>query len=486
MRSAWIPTVLVAAWLGCAAPQLPAPERAAGPGGSAHYHVRVDESLSTLWAEVCFAGEPPSAMVPLGSEASQALVQVYDSEGVEVPLPADRRRIPLARFGPGDCLHYEVDLLAANRQSRMTLRRRGDLLITQALWLWAPSQRPDTAVCSVAFELPLGMYASVPWAREGDRYLLDESAFRTAGNTVFTFQEPRRFERAGVAIEVARLPGPLEADGEDLEAWIGAATEAVAGLYGTFPRDRLHVVVVPAGPGRSPVAFGLVRRGGGASVMLLVHEQASRRELVADWTAVHELSHLTMPLMRGEDAWVSEGVATYYQEVLQVRAGNQPEEEAWAALLEGFGRGATVGTRRTLADEAEEMHETGAYRRVYWAGTAFALEADVALRTEAGVSLDQMISRSQGAWPRRQTWQRGAMMHRFDRLAGSDLLVPLAERFADEREFPAMGELLGRLGVSMVRGRVVLADDAPLAHVRRAIMSPLPASPHERDRPRKN
>ena len=101
MRSAWIPTVLVAAWLGCAAPQLPAPERAAGPGGSAHYHVRVDESLSTLWAEVCFAGEPPSAMVPLGSEASQALVQVYDSEGVEVPLPADRRRIPLARFGPG-------------------------------------------------------------------------------------------------------------------------------------------------------------------------------------------------------------------------------------------------------------------------------------------------------------------------------------------------------------------------------------------------
>lgn len=471
MRSAPAALALALA-VSCVGPRGPAPERAEGPGGSAHFHVRVDESLTTLWAEICFSGEPPSALVPLSDAARPLLVQAYDSQGEAIAVGEDAR-IELDRFGPGDCVHYEVDLQGATRVSRGALRRRGDLLITQTLWLWAPSQRPDTASYTVEFELPRGMYVSVPWAREGEHYLLEESVFRTAGNTVFTFGEPRRFERAGVAIEIACLPGELAADGATLERWIGAAVEAVAGLYGTFPKDRLHIVTVPAGPGRRPVAFGLVRRGGGASVMLLVHEGAEGAELVGDWTAVHELTHLTMPLLKAEDAWLSEGVATYYQEVLRGRAGLQAEEEVWANVLEGFERGAEVGTRRTLADEARDMRQTGAYRRVYWSGTAFALEADVAVRVHTGTSLDQLISRSQGAWPRRSTWQGRAVMHRFDRLAGAGLLVPLFDRYAESRGFPDLSELLADLGIERRGGRIALNDDAPLAHIRSAITSPI-------------
>ncbi len=468
-------TAMIALAIGCVGPRAPAPERAEGPGGSAHFHVRVDESLTTLWTQICFAGEPPRMMLPLSENARSLLVQAYDSEGEPIII-GDEGEIPLGRFGPGDCIHYEVDLQRASRGSRSALRRRGDLLITQSLWLWAPSQRPDTASYTVEFELPRGMHVSVPWAREGDGYVLEESAFRTAGNTVFTFIEPRRFERAGVQVEIARLPGELRAGGETLEQWIGAAVDAVAGLYGTFPRDRLHIVVVPAGPGRRPVAFGLVRRGGGASVMLLVHEGAAET-LVTDWTAVHELTHLTMPLLKSGDAWLSEGVATYYQEVLRVRAGLQTEEEGWANILDGFARGSRVGTRRTLKNEARDMRETGAYRRVYWGGTAFVLEADVTLRARTGASLDQLISRSQGAWPRRNTWQGRAVMHRFDRLAGEGVLVPLFDRYADSRTFPDLEGVLASLGVEIRRGRIRLDDDAPLAHIRAAIMSPIAPVP---------
>lgn len=469
MRPAAVALALFA--IGCAGVRTPAPERAEGPGGSAHFHVRVDESLTALWTQICFAGEPPRALLPLTRAARPLLVQAYDSEGE--PIDTSEGEIPLGRFGPGDCIHYEVDLQRASRGSRSALRRRGDLLITQSLWLWAPSQRPDTASYTVEFELPRGMHASVPWKREGDGYVIDESSFRTAGNTVFTFHEPRRFARAGVAIEIARLPGELRAGGEALERWIGAAVEAVAGLYGTFPRDRLHVVVVPAGPGRRPVAFGLVRRGGGPSVMLLVHEDADGEALVSDWTAVHELTHLTMPLLKAGDAWLSEGIATYYQEVLRVRAGLQTETEGWANILDGFERGARVGTRRTLKNEARDMRQTGAYRRVYWAGTAFVLEADVPLRVETGASLDQLISRSQGAWPRRRTWQGLSVMRRFDRLTGQPALVPLFDRYADTRGFPPIDRVLEALGVRERGGQIVLDDDAPLAHIRAAIMSPI-------------
>ena len=468
--------LVVSLAIGCVGPRGPAPERAEGPGGSAHFHVRVDESLTTLWAEICFAGEPPSALLPLSDAARSLLVQAYDSGGEALPV-GDRERIDLERFGPGDCVHYEVDLQGASRASRGALRRRGDLLITQTLWLWAPSQRPDTASYTVEFELPRGMHVSVPWAREGEHYLLDESCFRTAGNTVFTFHEPRRFQRAGVTIEIARLPGELEVAGPTLERWIGKAVDAVAGLYGTFPRDRLHIVAVPAGPGSRPVAFGLVRRGGGASVMLLVHENADPEALVRDWTAVHELTHLTMPLLKSEDAWLSEGVATYYQEVLRARAGLQSEEQAWANILDGFDRGARVGTRRTLAKEARDMRQTGAYRRVYWGGTAFVLEADVTVRARTGASLDQLISRSQGAWPRRTTWQGRALMHRFDRLAAEETLVPLFDRYAESRRFPDLTAVLADLGVSRRGGQVELNDDAPLAHIRTSIMSPIATVP---------
>jgi hypothetical protein len=474
MRLVSVAAVLVA--IGCVGARAPAPERAEGPGGSAHFHVRVDESLTTLWTQICFGGEPPRAMVPLTSSALSLLVQAYDSEGEPI-VTNDEGEIPLGRFAPGDCIHYEVDLQRASRGSRSALRRRGDLLITQSLWLWAPSQRPDTASYTVEFELPRGMHVSVPWAREGDGYLLEESCFRTAGNTVFTFHEPRRFERAGVQVEIARLPGELTASGSTLERWIGEAVDAVAGLYGTFPRDRLHIVVVPAGPGRRPVAFGLVRRGGGPSVMLLVHEGAAGDALVTDWTVVHELTHLSMPLLEAGDAWLSEGVATYYQEVLRARAGLQTETEAWANILDGFDRGARVGTRRTLENEARDMRETGAYRRVYWGGTAFVLEADVSLRARTGVSLDQLISRSQGAWPRRSTWQGRAIMHRFDRLAGDSVLVPLFDRYADSRDFPDLADVLDALGVERRGGRIVLDDDAPLAHVRASIMSPIAPLP---------
>lgn len=474
MRS--VSVALAAFAFGCVGPRAPAAERAEGPGGSAHFHVRVDESLTTLWTQICFGGEPPRAMVPLSENARSLLVQAYDSEGEPIAVDGEGE-ISLARFGPGDCIHYEVDLQQASRGSRSALRRRGDLLITQSLWLWAPSQRPDTASYTVEFELPRGMHVSVPWAREGEGYVLEESCFRTAGNTVFTFREPRRFERAGVQVEIARLPGELRADGEALERWIGAAVEAVAGLYGTFPRDRLHIVVVPAGPGRRPVAFGLVRRGGGASVMLLVHEGATGERLVTDWTAVHELTHLTMPLLEAGDAWLSEGVATYYQEVLRVRSGLQTEAEGWANILDGFDRGARVGTRRTLKNEARDMRETGAYRRVYWGGTAFVLEADVTLRNRTGVSLDQLISRSQGAWPRRSTWQGRAVMHRFDRLAGDSLLIPLFDDYADSRGFPDIGAVLEALGIERRGGRILLDDDAPLAHIRSAIMSPIAPLP---------
>ena len=168
-----------------------------------------------------------------------------------------------------------------------------------------------------------------------------------------------------------------------LRAWIDARINAVAALGdGRLPVSRLHVRVRPVDRGERAIAFGMVRRHPIASIELLLNKEATDAQLADDWVFVHELSHLWLPRLRGEDAWFTEGVATYLQEVLRARVGLITPEQAWANLEAGFVRGSRAGTGRRLADEARLMHRTAAYHRVYWAGAAFALRADVTLRQQ--------------------------------------------------------------------------------------------------------
>ena len=45
-----------------------------------------------------------------------------------------------------------------------------------------------------------------------------------------------------------------------------------------------------------------------------------------DWSVIHELSHLLLPYVQSEDAWLSEGAASYYHVVVE---GEQNRDAAW-------------------------------------------------------------------------------------------------------------------------------------------------------------
>jgi predicted metalloprotease with PDZ domain len=209
--------------------------------------------------------------------------------------------------------------------------------------------------------------------------------------------------------------------------------------------------------------------------MLLVRSDATLEALLGnDWVAVHELSHLALPLLRRRAAWISEGVATYYQEVLRVRQGLQSEADAWRHVLEGFERGRRVGTDRTLAEESADMMETRSFRRVYWSGTAFALELDTALRQETGGrhSLDTAVADlNETPFDVASLWTAERFCRRVDRATGTTVASELGRRYARLRTFPDVRLLLERLGVSKAsNGQVSLSRSAPLASVRERIM----------------
>ena len=126
-------------------------------------------------------------------------------------------------------------------------------------------------------------------------------------------------------------------------------------------------------------------------MLLLVNENADPQALAHDWTAIHEFSHLLLPFISRPDAWLSEGMATYYQEVLRARAGLMTEADA----LERLARGAARLQQCTLSlqTKSQQMATTHDYPVVYWGGATYALLADVELRrrSRGRVTLDAVL-----------------------------------------------------------------------------------------------
>jgi hypothetical protein len=323
----------------------------------------------------------------------------------------------------------------------------------------------------MALELPEGVDAGLSFPRREDgTYVLDPSAFHYLSHTVFGRFDRFDVDVPGGRLHVALLPGELEIGDEEITAWLSNAGATAAQLDGRFPVEEAFVAVIPV-RGGDDVAFGNVGRGGGSSVMLLTSKRATVEGLVGDWVPPHEFTHLSMPFVRRSDAWMSEGVATYYQEVLRARAGIQTPLEAWRAIDHGFSTGREDGTGRALEVESAQMFRTAAFRRVYWSGTAIALLADVELRKQ-GHSLDEAIAGLDACCmtPKR-TWGGREMARAFDRNTESAAYLEIAERWLPREDFPEVEETFGWLGLTRNDdGLLELADDAPGVAVRDAIM----------------
>ena len=234
----------------------------------------------------------------------------------------------------------------------------------------------------------------------------------------------------------------------------------------------MQLIVLPIGRGSSPVAFGLTGRGGGASVVLLISSDATDEEFIGEWVAIHEFLHLSMPFIRSEDVWLSEGFVTYYTSVLRTRAGFRDEQAGWESIVAGLTRARGSVSDLTLREAAVQMNQRLAYDRVYWGGAAVALLSDVTLRQASGGrrSLDDAMRELFECCansPRR--WSAAEVYEVFDRWAGAPVLSDLLARELDRAEFVNYEPALQALGVEDQGDQVLLSGEQPAAGLRRAI-----------------
>lgn len=459
--------------LGCAIAARQAERNRDTPASSWHYQIVLEPSLTRLDARVCFDGAVPAELRAGKDEAAGRMIYArWLGPGAVRRLPVERGRIQLPTGERDGCVGYGVSLAESGSLEAAVRRVGPDLLASPNVWLWRPERRTRASQATLALVLPSGTSALLPWPERAGQRLIDADAFRFDSYAAFG-----RFRRSattahGVDIEAARLHGALAIDDEALLRWLAQGVRMVTESDGQFPAQRLAAVIVPMGGGSDPVSFGMVARGGGASVLLLVNSEADETALRRDWVLAHELSHLLLPFVEREAAWLSEGFATYYQELLRARAGVLSEREALSNIAESLRDAAREGGPN-LIEESARMHLTQRYRKVYWGGAAFWLNADVALRrrTDNQVTLDRVLSRLRAEGATEQAWRATELVARLDALAG----VPV---FSDElkaltaRPFPAFEATLDALGAFGSGPEFAVDESAPRAVLRRALFAP--------------
>ncbi len=469
MRLFWLPGLFLA--LAGISPAQAAPLH--------RYQVAVSESLDRLRVRACFEDPVPSTLQAETSGARAFLERVSLRDGAPIQLP-DGDSIPLQGVGDNGCVEYRVRLESARAgaqsggpESRWAGR---DLLTSIGDWLWRPPQ--DAGEVEVSFKLPAGVNASAPWLRAAGKdvpvYRLGPTPVNWPGVVAFGRFAERDVAAGRGILHLAILDGPPPQQQAWIERWVAAAARNVSTLYGRFPVASAQVIVAPTPRGKGPVPWAYVSRGGGPAVHLFVNPAHPAGAFERDWSATHEMSHLFLPYVVARDAWLTEGLPTYLQNVLMARGGAIDEREAWKRMIVGLQRAEKVGVGLSLARASERVGTGGLYQRVYWAGAALLLEADLRLREQSGgaQSLDTALDAiAQCCLGQDRRWTAAEILDELDRVTGSTVFGGLVDRL-DDSEFPGFKAVLVRAGVTVANGEVALDDSAPWAAARRALMRP--------------
>lgn len=425
------------------------------------YTVRVADDLATIEVRACFAGQPPAYLYRHRDAAR--FTDRLEIGGREVNTSS--RRLSLRGLPKDTCASWRVNLAAAVKGSdyRTALQMDEAIVTAGSLWFWRDSKQ---RAVEVQLYLPQGMQFSAPWTLVASidgvlHYQPADTPASWSSRLAFGRFATKSLDISGGRINIAMLGSFDPAQQAVVQQWIAEPVRAVAEVIGQFPVAQTQVLVVGIGPRSSPVPWAHVLRGGGMAVELFVDQTRSLEELRKDWTATHEFSHFLLPYVGSDDRWLSEGLASYYQNVLRARDGRLSELQAWQKLLGGFQRGQSDG-------------ETGGTMDTYWRGAALLLQADSRLRElSAGQqSLDTALAQLHACCPGLgQRWSAADLLQQMDQLTGYTVFSEVYDIATASPEFPNPVATLQKLGVEREDGSVQLDDAAPWSNTRQSIMS---------------
>lgn len=286
--------------------------------------------------------------------------------------------------------------------------------------------------------------------------------------------ETTLFDGQGRKLEV-RISAEFQPEMQaNLLAWIEFIASTLKQVYGHWPLREWQILVAPATSASSsdPIPWAEVFREQPTRVEFFTTARATSEQLRQAWTGYHELAHLLIPYRGWGDAWFTEGLASYYQNIMQARAGIIGEQQMWQKLYEGFQRGLQDrdSTSISLARASDSMRQEGRFMRVYWSGAWYFLAADTRLRLQSGGqrNLDRALAELNSCCGD-QSLSVPEIVSRLDQLNRVVLFGILYDEVTVSTRVPPFEGIFASLGIDVVDGQVRLQEDGPGARLRRQI-----------------
>ena len=382
------------------------------------YQVKLDAKSGLVNVDACLA--QPTRYLTTGRRSSHQYLNYFSQLQTALPISS---RITLADK-TNHCFQYQVALRKA-MGSRQSHYQEQSWLADNQSWLWLPIENVQL---TISFDQPV----SVPWPEFKKRqYIIDtENAFWSSR---MAFGQLQQYQ-----LKVGDQPLRLDLVGQfssekqqHIIQWLEYAASSVSSIYQSFPVSNVQLLVTKAKRGSGPVPWGEVQRGGYPAVHLFINPSHSLERFKSDWTASHELSHLLLPRIRGRDRWLSEGIASYYQNMARAKAGQLGPEQAWQKLAAGFNRGHKAAASTPLRQAYKTMH-------IYWGGAAIFMLADMRLRQQTpSLSLDQVLHDFQRCClPNKRLWSAEQLMQKLDQLSNSNVFSQLLAQEVQANTFP--------------------------------------------------
>ncbi|WP_225738316.1 M61 family metallopeptidase [Pseudoalteromonas aurantia] len=224
-----------------------------------------------------------------------------------------------------------------------------------------------------------------------------------------------------------------------VKSWIEYGVLASENTLGPLSQDYVPVKLKPRYFAFEPVPWATVNRGNPDGIELHFNRYAAESTLKKDWTLYHEIAHLYHPLLNYEDFWISEGLATYLQNITMLENGIISYHDFKNRLWSGLSRGKqqTKSKQGKLSSVSSNMWSLRAQQRVYWSGVAFFIEAEIALKskTPSAPSVAQLIKQYQ-LYRKDPTQDTNHFISKLDQLSHSAVFTNLYRKYIHRKDFP--------------------------------------------------
>lgn len=262
-----------------------------------------------------------------------------------------------------------------------------------------------------------------------------------------------------------------ESDKPKLRSWMTHVSHALSLVYGEMPVDHFVTKIKATTTNYGTVPGGEVTHDMPPQVRLVVNTKRSLEELKADWTLYHELSHLLIPYDTGDSRWLAEGLASYYQNIIQARAGMFDEKTMWLKLYQGFERAKRQNNYRqqTLNFVSRNIDSNHQFMRIYWSGALFWLQTDIELRRlNRGLSLDSALKAMRNCCFNRylNTKQTIGIL---DEITQTTVFTRLYGKFSNSFAIPEYLGLFNLLGITIKQSNLTLQATKPFSDIRHAV-----------------